>query len=61
MGWYTYYFVVKWRIVHGGITRNPRRREAEHRRKWPNGFLRIVGGPMTEAQARHWERTNGYS
>ena len=61
MRYYTYHFVVGGRIVHGGITTDPKRREQEHRQKWPKGALRIVGGPMSEAAARAWERRNGYA
>ena len=62
---YTYHFIVPrgggFAVVHGGITANPDRRESEHREKWPSGSLRIIGGPMTEAAARKWERDNGYA
>lgn len=63
---YTYHFVVidsrgGLTVVHGGITTNPARREREHREKWPNGSLRIVGGPMSESAARAWERKEGYA
>ncbi len=52
MNWYTYHFISDGRILHGGITTDPKRREAEHRQKWPSGFLQIAGGPMTESKAR---------
>ena len=29
---------------------DPNRRETEHLQKWPNGYLHIVGGPMSEAK-----------
>ena len=63
MNYYTYHFYVGSTVVHGGITTDPRRRESEHRQKpgWSRGRLHIVGGPMTEAQARQWEKDNGYS
>lgn len=59
--WYTYRFWYRNRIVHGGITENPSRREREHQQEWPGGTLRVVDGPMTEKRAREWERQNGYS
>ncbi len=59
--YYTYHFIVNGQIVHGGITTDPKRRENEHQATWPYGRLSIVGGPMTEAEARLWERLNGYS
>ena len=61
MNYYTYRFYVAGNEVHGGITTDPQRREREHQQRWPTGYMRIVGGPMTEAQARLWERQNGYS
>lgn len=61
MNYYTYHFIVAGRIIHGGITNNPQRRENEHRSTWPGGYLQIVGGPMTEASARLWERVNGFA
>ena len=61
MNYYTYHFIVNGRIVHGGITANPRRREQEHQREWPNGRLHIVGGPMSEQAARAWERRHGFA
>ena len=61
MDYYTYRFYVNGRVVHGRITTDPDRREREHRQKWPNGYLNVVGGPMSEAAARRWERINGYS
>ncbi len=61
MRFYIYHFVVGGHIVHGGITTDFVRREQEHRQKWPNGTLRVVGGPMTEAAARTWERQNGFA
>ena len=46
---------------HGGITTDLSRREGEHQQTWPGGTIRKVGGPMTEAQARAWERQHGYA
>ena len=61
MTYYTYHFIVGGRIVHGGITIDTQRRQQEHQQTWPAGTLRIVGGPMSEANARAWERLNGYA
>jgi len=40
---------------HSGITNDPQRREQEHQRTWPGGYLQVATGWMTEAQARAWE------
>jgi len=61
MHYYTYHFIVGGRIVHGGITTDTQRREQEHKQKWPIGVLCVVGGPMSEAAARAWERQNGFA
>ena len=61
MNYFTYHFMVNGRIVHGGITTDTERRETEHRQKWPNGTLVVVGGPMSEEDARQWEKDNDYS
>lgn len=61
MAYYTYHFIMSGRIVHGGITTDPQRREREHQREWGNGKLVIVGGPMSEQAARAWERQNGFA
>ena len=53
---YKYYFKVGNKIVHIGITNDLERREAEHRRKWPNGHIVQVGNRTTEEAARQWER-----
>lgn len=58
---YTYEFIVDGKIVHGGITIDPKRREEEHQQEWPRGRLVVVGGPMSEEDARAWEKANGYS
>ena len=49
------------KIVHGGITNDLERREAEHQRKWPNGHIVQVGRATTEKAAREWEKEKGYS
>lgn len=55
--WYCYEYSVWYVVKHRGITQNPRRREMEHRQRWPGGLLRVVLGPVTESQARTWELT----
>lgn len=49
------------RILHGGITDDLERREAEHRETWPNGHIMQVGRRTTEEAARQWEKDKGYS
>ncbi len=59
---YTYLFKRGNQILHGGITTNPERREAEHRRNLdPRGHMLIVGNRKTEDGARQWEQDNGFS
>ncbi len=53
---YKYDFVKGGRIVHSGITRDPERREGEHRREYRGGNLRQVGRRTTEEAARTWEK-----
>jgi hypothetical protein len=53
--YYTYDFKVGNTIVQSGVTRDPGRRELEHRQRWENGRLVIVGRAKTEESARKWE------
>ncbi len=57
---YKYRFKVGNKVVHGGITKDLQRREAEHREKWPKGHIKQVGVRTTEDAARKWEKTMGY-
>ena len=60
--WYTYYFKHGNKILHGGRTEEPTRREGELKRDLdPNGHLKIVGGPKTEQGAKDWEEEHGFS
>ena len=59
--WYTYRYYLFGEEKHGGITQNPARRQDEHQRTWPDGEMRIVDGPISEKEARVWEKANGYS
>ncbi len=52
---WTYRFKVGQKIVHTGITTDPDRREADHKRRWPSGHLVIEGSAKTEEGARDWE------
>ncbi len=56
-----YQFKVGNKIVHGGITKDLDRREAEHQQKWPNGHIKQVGIKTTEDGARQWEKEKGYT
>lgn len=58
---YKYYFKVGNKIVHGGITKDLRRRELEHQQEWPKGHIVQVGRRTTEETARKWEKDNGFS
>ena len=53
---YKYRFKVGRKVVHSGITNDLERREAEHRRRWPNGRIEQVGGRATREEAWNWER-----
>ncbi len=58
---YKYQFKVGNKIVHGGITNDLERREAEHQTQWPKGHIKQVGRRTTEDAAREWEEEKGYS
>ena len=53
---YNYTFRVGRRISHRGITNNPARRQAEHRRARPGGKLTVDGRAKTRFGARRVER-----
>ncbi len=53
--YYTYDFKVGETVVQSGITRDPGRREQEHKQRWENGRLVIIGRARTEESARRWE------
>ncbi len=55
--WYKYDFMVGNKIVHSGITQDLKRREREHRIRWPSGRIVQVGNATTEDAAREWEKT----
>ena len=43
------------RVKYVGITNNPRRRAAQHRRSGKRGQLRVETGGMSRGKARRWE------
>lgn len=55
--WYKYDFMVGTKIVHSGITQDLKRREREHRVRWPGGRIVQVGNATTEEAAREWEKS----
>ena len=61
---YTYEYRVNRRVSHRGVTGNPKRRLAEHRRRRPGGTMSIIGRAKTRQGALCWERrqrrTRGY-
>lgn len=58
---YKYHFKVGNKIVHGGITNDLDRREAEHQQTWANGHIKQVGRKTTEEAAHQWEKDKGYT
>ena len=61
---YNYTFRVGRKVSHRGITKDPKRRESEHRHVFPGGKLTVDGRAKTRAGARKVERrqsrTKGY-
>jgi hypothetical protein len=53
--YFTYEFRVGETVVQSGVTRDPRRRELEHKLRWETGRLVIVGRAKTEESARKWQ------
>ena len=53
---YRYHFKVDDKTVHSGFTIDLKRREHEHRRRWPTGHIEQVGAPTTHEDAWRWER-----
>ena len=53
---YKYHFKVHGKVVHSGITIDLKRREREHRRRWPTGQIEQVGRRTTREEAWNWER-----
>ena len=49
------------RVVHGGITNDLERREADHQQRWPNSHITQVGRRTTPEAARQWEKDKGYT
>ena len=53
---FKYRFKVRDNVVYCGITTDLRRREHEHRRRWPTGCIEQAGPPTTHEEAWKWER-----
>ena len=47
------------KIVHRGITNDPKRREGEHRRLYGDGALHTVGPKVRRDSGLKWERDGG--
>ena len=58
---YRYRFKVDGRVIHHGITNDLRRREREHRQRWPDGAIEQVGQPTSHRDAWEWERQQALS
>ena len=55
---YKYRVIVGNKVVYGGITKSLKRREQEHKQKWPKGRVVQVGHKTTKEAAQKWERDN---
>ncbi len=55
--WTRYHHKKGNKISHSGITKDPERREGEHKRRFGGGRLVKVGPKVTEDTARKWEKT----
>lgn len=53
---YKYEFKVDGEVVYRGVTSDLKRRESEHRIRWPNGTIVKIGNRTTRAGALHWMR-----
>lgn len=53
---YKYEFKVDGQVVIRGVTNDLKRRESEHRFRWPNGRIVKVGRMTTRASALAWMR-----
>ena len=53
---YKYRLKVDGKVVYIGITTDLKRREHEHRRRWPTGRIEQVGNPTTREEAWIWEK-----
>lgn len=53
---YKYHFKVDGKTVLSGITNDLKRREQEHRRRWPTGQIEQVGPPTTHEEAWDWNQ-----
>ena len=53
---FRYRLKVGGKVVFCGITTDLKRREQEHRLRWPAGVIEQVGRPTTREEAWKWER-----
>jgi predicted GIY-YIG superfamily endonuclease len=53
---YKYHFMVGNEIVYSGVTSDLKRREAEHKVRWPDGYIVQVGSKTTRKGALDWQR-----
>ena len=53
---YKYSFRVDGKVVCRGFTIDLKRREQEHRLRWPTGHIEQIGSPTTHEEAWNWER-----
>ena len=58
---YKYVLKVDGKIVYRGVTNDLKRRQAEHRVRWPDGQVQRVGEKTTMEQALNWMRSDAQS
>ena len=58
---YKYHFKVGSTIKYRGVTSDINRREKEHKRRWPDGIMVIIGGKTTRQKALEWLSQGGRS
>lgn len=56
---FKYHLMSGLRVLHRGITNNLRRRQSEHRRRFPGATIVQIGRRTTRKAALRWERAGG--
>jgi len=56
---YKYHLIKDRKVVHRGITDDPRRREGDHQQEFPGSHIKQIGRRTTREAALKWEREGG--